>query len=546
MNNFLSKLKPDTRVNVGVSVSPNVGLEMIVVDVVQHKVLKYACRTLSYNFPVREIEDYRDFKQTLQDLFNELRLNPKDCNVVLNLPSVFFGHKFLPTVLDDEGINTALIAEVEQNYLFKKNTPVVSWVDIKENNTSERRYLLYSAIQEGVVDVIKTIFSELGASLVAIENSYAALLRAFDYTEVAKDFALSHTSWNILLVMSNSYAIFSMLGNNVIEYFEEPLATKSFSNDEVYVAISQAATRILDKYPSDKLLIASESNDVSAEILAIQMKHPGDVIFLDCNLHIKQQIIDVDLNVLPHYVKAITPEAIGVGIYKLQEPAIKFNFLKDTDVKSQETVNVYGFELTKEQLSVYSLLIGGLILALCFAVSFVIGIYLSNLEKQNSFLSQEISIKKAELAKLKKASGVIDIYAAAKKLDKNMITKLSYYESIGSDIPSDVWVTYFYADTDGASAIKGETTSVDDVYLFFRSIKSRVSDSDLILSKLSVDDQGGIIDIEKAKNATYSFELTNSSFSKVKVVNPNNPAEIKVKNGTAGKVSVPNLPNLPQ
>ena len=32
MNNFLAKLKPETKINVGVSISPNVGLEMIIVD----------------------------------------------------------------------------------------------------------------------------------------------------------------------------------------------------------------------------------------------------------------------------------------------------------------------------------------------------------------------------------------------------------------------------------------------------------------------------------------------------------------------------------
>ncbi len=152
-------------------------------------------------------------------------------------------------------------------------------MEVKENNSAEKRYILYSAIQEGVVEAIKSIFNDLGATLVAIENTYSSLMKTLEYTELTKEFALSSGSWNILLVSQNSYVVFSMLGYSIIEYFEEPLAIKSFNNDEVYVAISQAASGVLEKYPTDKSLIISESNDVSAEILAIQLKQPGDVIF---------------------------------------------------------------------------------------------------------------------------------------------------------------------------------------------------------------------------------------------------------------------------
>ncbi len=138
-----------------------------------------------------------------------------------------------------------------------------------------------------------------------------------------------------------------------------------------------------------------------------------------------------------------------------------------------------------------------------------------------------------------------------------MVNKITYYDSIGADIPAKVWLTVFYADTNGAYGIKGQTTSVDEVYLFFRNIKSRVPDSDLILSKLSVDDNEGLIDIEKTANAMYTFELTNSKFGPVKITNPNatepsdpnnpnaqQPAAASGEGG--GNVSVPNLPDLPQ
>ena len=555
MENFLAKLKPDTKINIGVSVSPNVGIEMMVVDASQHKIMKYAHRSLAYNSSTREIEDYNEFKIALKDLFNELRIQPQNANVVLNLPNVAFGHTFLPTVLDDEGVNGALTSKVEEGYLFKKNTPIVSWVEVKENNSSEKRYILYSAIQENVVDAVKQIFDELGATLIAIENTYSSLMKTLEYTELTKDFALSSGSWNILLVTQNSYVVFSMLGYSVIEYFEEPLAIKSFNNDEVYVAISQAASAVLDKFPTDKLLIISESNDVSAEILAIQLKQPGDVIFLECNQYSKQPIMDVDLNVLPHYIKAITPEAIGAAIYRNREFGIKLNFLAKTDYHAPDTINVMGFDLTKEQLTTYTAIIGAVILGICYLCSMAVGSYGAQLEEKKAALEKEATEQQAQLAELKQNSGKIDIYAAAKSIDSSMINKIKYYDSIGADIPSKVWLTFFYADTNGAYGIKGQTTSVDEVYLFFRNLKSRVPDSDLILSTLSVDDNGGMIDIEKTENAMYTFELTNKKFGSVKVSNPNdqkpadpnNPNAPAAQGASGSNMTVPALPeNLPQ
>lgn len=541
MNNFLEKLKPDTKVTIGISVSPNVGLEMIQIDSSTHKIMKYARRDLPYNPSTREVEDYAEFKQAVTDLFNELKILPQNTKVVLNMPSVCFGHDFLPTVLDDEGVTTALTSKIEENYLFKKNTPITSWVDVKENNSTEKRYVLYAAMQEEVVNIFKQIFTDLGVTLIAIENTYSSIIKTLEYTQIAKEFASSSGGWNLLLVSQNSYAVFSMLGHSIIEYFEEPLAIKSFNNDEVYVAIAQAAGGVLDKYPTNQLLIISESNDVSAEILAMQLKQQGDVIFLECNQYSKSPIMDVDLNVLPHYVKAITPEAIGAAVYNYQDFGIKLNFLTKTDYKAPDTIRVMGFDLTKEQLMIYMTVICLGIIGVCFLGKMAVDSYLAKLEEQNSSLDSQQQTLDAELAELQKGKTGMDIYTAAKQIDKKMLSTVLYYNAAGADIPSKVWLTNFYADARGGYAIKGETTAVDDVYLFFRNIKSQVPESDLILSSLSVDDNGGLVDIEKASGLIYSFELTNQSFGDKKLDDPNTAKSAAPADGSAP----PDLPNLP-
>ena len=548
MNNFLAKFKPDTKVTVGISVSPNVGLELIQIDPSTNKIVKYARRDLPYNSSIREIEDYAEFKQNLQDLFNEVRILPQNAKAVLNLPSVAFGHDFLPTVLDDEGVTTALISTIEENYLFKKNTPLVSWVDVKENNRTEKRCVLYAAIQEEVVNVIQQIFTDLGVTLIAVENTYSSLIKTLQYTQIGDDFAMSHGGWNILLVSQNSYAVFSMLGYSVIDYFEEPLAIKSFNNDEVYVAISQSARTVLDRFPTDKLLIVSESNDVSAEILAMQLNQPGDVKFLECNQYAKDSILTVDLNILPHYVKAITPEAIGAAIYNYKDFGIKLNFLQKTDYKAPDVIRIGGFDLTQPQLVAYVSIICVAIILVCFGASKAVEAYLAGLQTQNTELDSQQQTLDAELKELQRTKTGMDIYTAAKKIDAGLQAKVKYFYAIGADIPAQVWLTSFYADSRGAYGIKGSTTAVDDVYLFFRNIKSQVPESDLILSSLSVDDQGGILDIDVAKDLVYSFELTNNGFKGVKLVDPNEAAKPKLdKDGKPIKdAKVPALPaNLP-
>lgn len=512
MSSFLSNLGTKAKATVGISVSLNVGLEMIQVDLASKTVIKYANRPLAYNPSTREIEDYNLFRSSILELFSELGISPQNSNVVVNLPNVHFAHTYLPTTLDDESVTTALTSEVEQNYLFKKNTPIVSWIEVQANNKTENRYVLYSAIQEGVVEAIKSICNDLGATLIGVENTYSSILKTLEYTEITKSFAQDNRNWNILLVSQNSYAVFSMNKYNVVDYFEDPLALKSFNNDEVYIAVGQAASAALAKFPSDKLLIISETNYISAEILAIQMKRAGEVSFLECNKYAKNSIMNVDLNILPNYVPLITPEAIGAAIYKAKEFSVAFNFLDTSDYKAPDTVDFFGYEVTKEMLTIMAVVAMGIILGIFYILKIGLDSTISSLESSKSQLETQQQTLQKELDDLKQNKGKVDIYTASKRIVENMTNTIAYYNAIGVDIPQKVWLNSFYADDQGAFAIKGETVSVDDVYLFFRGLKSQVPNSSLILSKLGVKDENAYVDIDQATDVIYTFELTNSNY----------------------------------
>lgn len=155
MEKLLESLGLSSVLTVGISVSASNIIEMICVDKTQRIITKYACKELKYNNAIREIINYDDFSQAVLELFQELGINPKKCNVVLNLPNVHFGFTSLPLVLPTEQIATAIASEVEEMYLFKRHEPVISWNTITENEETEKRYIVFSAIQENTIQISK-------------------------------------------------------------------------------------------------------------------------------------------------------------------------------------------------------------------------------------------------------------------------------------------------------------------------------------------------------------------------------------------------------
>ena len=517
VSNLVAQLTSGNKVTVGVSISLNVGLEMAVIDHSTRRISKYANRPLTYNQLTREVDDYNSLKIALKELFDELDLLPQKTNVILNLPNVLFGHTYLPVSLDDESVMTALTSVAEDNYLFKKNTPSISWVEVSSNNRSENRYILYSVIQEAIVYNLKEVFDDLGANLTIVENTNSSIIKTLEYTGIAKQLIDGSPDWNILLVSQNSYAVFSMQGYNIIEYFEDPLAIKSFSGDEVYTAIAQAAGATLSKYPIDKLLVISETNDVSAEKLALKIKDKSNIIFLECNKFAKQPIINTADTVMPEYLKAMTPEVVGAAIYNTQNFSLKLNLLNKAMLAPIDgvVINILGtdIELSQNQLMIWSLIIAAVLLFGCFAISSVLKTANGVISSENEKIEQEIIVLKAKVDQLQRAKNAVSIYDAAKMIDENNKNASLYFDAIGTEIPTKVWLTRFFSEQNGSVAVEGETVSVDDLYLFYRSLKSVLPNAGLILSNLKVDDNGGVIDIRESTNVVYTFTMTNKAYA---------------------------------
>ena len=278
MANFVSS----NRQIVGVSVTPGIGVEVALMDKKSPTILKYGKRPIEYNLATREIQDYDAFKATIVDLFKELDINLKS-SIYLTLPNVHLDFENLPLIIGDDAISNAILSKAEDSYIFKRVEPVSAWSDLAVNSQTDKRLIVYTSFQETAINQIREIFQELGADLIGIESSYSAIIRGLYFNNVVDLSKNENENWNLLLVNSNSYALFSMQGTRLIDYTEVPLAIKSFSYEEAYQAISTSVSQILPNFPARKLIILSQAEDICSEVLKTQITFDEEIITHDCN-----------------------------------------------------------------------------------------------------------------------------------------------------------------------------------------------------------------------------------------------------------------------
>lgn len=561
-NNIFSQFFSGKKNTVYMSITPGIGLELIDVDVHAKVVRNYAYRPLEYNDSLREIVDIEAFKNAVMELFDELHLNIKS-NIVLNLPLVLLGSMELSVLLGDDAVTEALTSEVEQSYIFKRHEPVVSWADSNSSRSGEMRKLFYSAIQQDAIDNIKTALTELGATLSGIEVSLTSTLKALEFSGLTTEQMKDGISWNLMIISQNGYSICSMVGKNLIDYYEEPLAIKSFEGDEIYNAINASAQITLMSYPANYLFILSETDLVSAELLAGRMPFDGVVNFYDDNSFKKQDAIPTSLDVLEEVAQKISLEAIGTAVRDEIKHPVAFNFMgahssSDGGADNQdEPVHVVlgsnEFDISPNNARNLALIVALIIVLPVFilfiAVPAVGKKKQATLDELNSNLSKvQAEIKRYEDEQNK--SGAFDVNTEIKRVLGTNRAKLMSYTALGEAVPKKLWLTYFVAKDDGKIDIKGEASNVENVYTFYRNMKDSLIDTQLRLHKLemkssSVDDA---VTIDPNAPSDYVFEITNMTAEELNPPPPatddaNKPADANA-NQTNDKSAQPNKPLL--
>ncbi|MBO6088100.1 hypothetical protein J6P92_07145 [bacterium] len=527
LEELISKLGIGKKEVIYLSITPGVGLELIQLNVQTKTVKNYGYKPLHYNESLRELADLESFKTALTELFTELKISMR-CDVVLNIPMVLLGSRELPILLADEAVTEALTSEVEQSYIFKRYEPVVSWVDVTNTATSgENRKLFYSAIQKNVIDDIKNIMQELGMSLADIHLSMFSVIRALMYSGFLEKQTKDGVTWNLMLISSNGYSITSMVGKNVVDYYEEPLAIKSFDGEELYSAMNASAQIALMSYPANYLVVVSETDLLSAELLINRLQFDGTVSCYENNEFKKGNLIDVDYQVLEDDAHKISLEAIGNVVTSLIPLSLDFNFMGGSAGKAKEDdpdtpihVVLGNFELDISQNGARNVaLLFAVVLLIPFLLLFL-ALPLVNKQKQAQLedVKSKLEQTKQQIKTLETEQDKyedFDVNNEVKKAVANNRTKVMSYIALGESVPKDLYLTYFVAQGDGKIDIKGQAATVQDVSLFYSNVKDSMINVPLRLQKLEMNSKSLDSAVSGAKDTKtgYSFEITNMSGS---------------------------------
>ena len=525
---FLSNMGASTRKTVAVSFSQNVGVEMIEIDNIAGVTTKYAVKKIEYDPVNRRMDSYSDFADALTQLFEEFEISTNS-NVILSLPNIYFGLIEVPGILHGDAVRNVILSDVEQSYIFKSNDPIISWCSLTKGKKDKNKPnpIVYSAIQKEVIDGILEACQNVGCRFLTIENSHLSILRGLSFLDLMRDQVKENLIWQMLLVEANNFSIMTMQGTTPIKYFEEPLAMKSFQEDEIYNVIASSSTEILndDKIKSTSLMVISETDFVSAEVLKNTLEVNQPIDFLECNKYSQLTLYPISYEIPPEMAEQIKISAIGAAAFLFHKFPISLNYIKETveernnidDQIGNIKVNLGNLELnvTKDTIRRLSLILAGVMLLPLFLIYTILGQWLLPQEQQKSNeLAANIEAINKQVNDLTQTNqqAHFDINTIAKKNVEQNKKLLFKYSALEEVIPKDLWVTYSEENNSGF-IVSGVASSTSAVHEFYKNLKAIDKQSTLILRKLEY--ASGSLDTYAsptvaAANTKYNFEIVSS------------------------------------
>jgi len=521
---------------VGVSITPEAGLEIAEIDYTTGTVLKYGRKSVDYNIVRREIADLDLFKDSLIDLLEELNI-PKGTELALNMPPVAFKITDYPASLGDWEIEIAIEEELSENPYLKNYEPAYSY-NI-ENSTLQFNKVAYTALQKTTLIELVLYIKEQGYKIKTIDTSVNSLLNALIYLDRVN--TEPDTNWILLTIDNSCCRIISMQGKTYIDAYEEKISIGEVLSDaENYATVIATVEPILSKMPAKYLCIVSTTNVISAEVIANKITYSSPIIYQEANCYLKEPLLRTSTLVDEGSSKLISLDVIGIAIYNgfAQKGQLKFNLFNKTLgeiflIEQPPTILNGKLVLTNKLLIVIFVILAVIILFGAFVIWSWFGIQINNLQSELDQKNDEIARIKAYLEAHKEIS--------ANKFDEGDEVRIglahnknvySYYTIVGTEIPRKLWLTHLKLGD--KTTIEGQADNLESVYAFFRSIKDYNPDSDITLQKLGLASTGSskITDLEKDAVLTtldadfYEFRISNEPEEKKKTKkddDPNNP-----------------------
>lgn len=486
---------------VGVSVTPEVGLEVAQIDFATQTVLKYGIRQLEYDASRREIADLDLFKEALQDLFFELQI-PKGTEVVLNIPTVAFKTNDYPAALDEAQISNAIEEELADHYIFKTVEPAVSAVRLP--NASMQFYkIAYTAAQKQMLIEIALGIKDMGYKLVGIDTSVNSVLNALMYKQRVD---VSIDSWVLLIVDSYCCTIITMNGKNYVDTYEERISIGQVLDDaENYSTVVGTVTPILKNLPSKYLCVVSKTNIISAEVLASKLSYTAPIIHQEANCFSKEAFLELGPEVDEKFANIVSLDIIGAAIYKDFEQYSDAHF----NLFNKSLGDIYTSEQPPEimlggrtivftpQLLIFAFIVVAIIIILPTVGALL---YYANLISTQQNKMAELNQKVQEINQFLKDNENVssDLFDEGDEIrlglahNKNIY---SYYTIVGTEIPKKLWLTHLKLSD--KTTIEGQADNLESVYAFFRSIKDYNPNSDIKLQKLGLASKTSFTPIEE-------------------------------------------------
>lgn len=538
---------------VGVSVSPEKGLEVAQVDFLTKRVIKYGSRALAYDNNRKEIADLDIFKETLADLFFELDI-PKGTEVVLNMPAITFKITDYPAALGEEQIQSAIEEDLLEHPLLKEVECSISAIKLP-NSSIQFHKVAYTALQKTMLIEVAMQIKELGYTLHAIDTSIGSTLNSLIYNErVETD---SNSPW-LLLIVENGYCrILSMLGNSFIDAFEEKISIGEVLGDaENYATVSDAVNVLLRNLPAQRLYVISKTDIISAKILADKLKYSGQVIHQDVNCFSNEPFLQAEETVDASAAKSISLDVIGAAIYREIAPYVsnKFNlynsYLGDIYFNEQPYVlkfNSLSVVMTLENALVMAGVFAAIVIAIIVLVLYVFNIQVAEHESESGRIQSEIARIQKFLNDNKEVS--TEIFNASEEIQFGVNHNkgiYSYYTIVGTEIPKKLWLTSL--ELGKYTTIEGQADNVESVFSFYRNVKDYNPQAGISLQKLDLASKSKVstLTAEDGFDTETIISSMDADFYSFRISNGPMKQKAKVKTEKAEKTKKSNstLPDL--
>ena len=545
----------DKKVQVGIAISAENGLEVAQIDYAARKVIKYGQRPLTYDFVRNVIADMDIFKNNLQELFAELQI-PVGAEVYLTLPTSVMHVNDYPATLNINQVQSLIETEIEDENVFTDDNFNIS-ASTMPVSTIQFNKIAYVVAQKSMLIEIAIQIKELGYSLKNIDVSTNSILNSLIFNgrvDISQD-----SMWTLVIVDSNRLNIIAMQGKVYMDCYSVPLGIgEVLGEKENYETVLSAIAPILNRIPSQYLYIVSKTNLISAQELSKHVNYNSTILYQEASNLATEPFIDVDEDIP---LKNVSLDVIGAAIKKTFEKVSVANFnlfnkeLGDVFLSEQPPIIKLG---NKEyELSIENMIKASIVYAVIFAVIFVMVFILmqsviSNKKKALDALTQDINTQQQFIDANKD-------FVSAKLFDEgdeiaiglvNNKSIYTYYTIVGTEIPQKLWLTYLNLGGEGNTTISGQAENLESVYSFYRNIKDYDADSKLKLQRLNLATKSSSKSISPSENFEVDSILTslNADYYEFKISDVPEEEKVKVdaqnENGDSKSNSKGAIPNL--